>query len=277
MRLAMSNIAWDIQEDLAVAKLLEKFSVDAIDVAPSKYFPNPANTKDGEIANVRKWWADYGIEITGMQSLLFGTLGLNVFGDRQSQDAMLEHLRAVCRIGAGLGATRLVFGSPKNRDRSGLGNVQTLERAVGFFRRLGDAAKEHGVFVCLEPNPARYGANFMMTSEETSDVVSAVGHDSIRMQFDSGALTINGESPKAVLECSAKLIGHVHASEPDLVPLGDGGTDHQLMCKALNGYLPDHLVTIEMVATKAEPHLQSIQRALTYAVDCYRTVPGVTR
>jgi sugar phosphate isomerase/epimerase len=277
VRLAISNIAWDIQEDFSVAKLLEKFAVDAIDVAPSKYFPNPANTKDGEIANVRKWWADYGIEITGMQSLLFGTLGLNVFGDRQSQDAMLEHLRAVCRIGAGLGATRLVFGSPKNRDRSGLSDVQTLERAVGFFRRLGDAAKEHGVFVCLEPNPARYGANFMTTSEETSHVVSAVGHDSIRMQFDSGALTINGESPKAVLECSAKLIGHVHASEPDLVPLGDGGTDHQLMCKALNGYLPDHLVTIEMVATKAESHLQSIQRALTYAVDCYRTVPGVTR
>jgi hypothetical protein len=52
-----------------------------------------------------------------MQALLFGTTGLNVFGDNKSQEAMLEHLRAVCRIGAGLGATKLVFGSPKNRDR----------------------------------------------------------------------------------------------------------------------------------------------------------------
>lgn len=277
MRLAISNIAWDVQEDLAVAKLLDKFGVDAIDVAPGKYFPDPANTKDEDIANVRRWWADHGIEITGMQALLFGTTGLNVFGDSKSQEAMLEHLRAVCRIGAGLGATRLVFGSPKNRDRSGLSDTQALEQALGFFRRLGDAAQEHGVIVCLEPNPTRYGANFMTTSEETAHVVAAIGHGAIRMQFDTGALTINGEPPEAVLECSARLIGHIHASEPDLLPLGDGGTDHQLMHKALRQHLPDHVVSIEMVATKEEPHLHSIERALACAVECYRAAQGAAR
>lgn len=69
---------------------------------------------------------------------------------------MLEHLRAVCRIGAGLGATRLVFGSPKNRDRSGLSDAQALEQAVSFFRRLGNTAQEHGVIVWqpgAQPNP----------------------------------------------------------------------------------------------------------------------------
>lgn len=277
MRLAISNIAWDISEDTSVAKLLEKFGVDAIDVAPGKYFPDPANAKDEDIAHVRQWWAGHDIEIIGMQALLFGTAGLNVFGDSKSQRAMLEHLRAVCRIGAGLGATRLVFGSPKNRDRSGLSDAQALEQAVSFFRCLGDVAQEHGVIVCLEPNPTQYGANFMTTSEETAHVVAAVGHETIRMQFDTGALTINGESPESVLERSSRLIGHVHASEPDLVPLGDGGTDHQLMHKALSQNLPEHLVSIEMVATKEEPHLQSIERALVCAVECYRIKHGVTR
>lgn len=277
MRLAISNIAWDIAEDTSVAKLLGKFSVDAIDVAPGKYFPDPASAKDEDIAKVRRWWVDHGIEITGMQALLFGTTGLNVFSESKSQEAMLEHLRAVCRIGAGLGATRLVFGSPKNRDRSGLSDAQALDQAVSFFRRLGNAAQEHGVIVCLEPNPTRYGANFMTTSAETALVVAAVGHGAIRMQFDTGALTINGESPEAVLECSSRLIGHVHASEPDLVPLGDGGTDHQLMYRALSQHLPEHLVSIEMVATKEEPHLQSIERALVCAVELYRTKHGVAR
>lgn len=277
MRLAISNIAWDISEDASVADLLSKFGVDAVDVAPGKYFPDPASAKDEDIAEVRQWWADHGVEITGMQALLFGTTGLNVFGESAGQEAMLDHLRAVCRIGAGLGATRLVFGSPKNRDRTGLSDAQALDQAASFFRRLGTIAQEHGVIVCLEPNPTRYGANFMTTSAETFHVVAAVGHRAIRMQFDTGALTINGESPGAVLEGSAKLIGHVHASEPDLVPLGDGGTDHQLMHKALSQHLPEHLVSIEMVATKAESHLQSIERALTYAVDCYRTKLGVAR
>ena len=277
MRLAISNIAWDVQEDLAVAKLLGKFAVDAIDVAPGKYFPDPASTKDREIANVRQWWADHGIEITGMQSLLFGTTGLNVFGGIKTQQAMLDHLRAVCRIGAGLGATRLVFGSPKNRDRSGLSDTQALQQATDFFRRLGDVAQEHGVIICLEPNPIRYGANFMTTSDETANVVATVDHKSIRMQFDTGALTINSESADTVLNYTAKWIGHVHASEPDLVPLGDGGTDHQSMNKALHRHFSDQLVSIEMVATKSESHLCSIERSLVYAVDCYRTLQRVVK
>lgn len=277
MRLAISSIAWDITEDASVAKLLGKFGVDAIDVAPSKYFPDLAKAKDRDIINVRRWWAEHDIEITGMQALLFGTTGLNVFGGGKRQQAMLEHLRAVCRIGAGLGATRLVFGSPKNRDCSGLSVTQAHEQAVNFFQRLGDIAREHGVIVCLEPIPAQYGANFMTTSEETAHVVAAVSHESIRMQFDTGSLLINGESPESVLECSSRFIGHVHASEPDLVPLGDCGTDHQLMHKALSQYLPGHLVSIEMIATKEESHLQSIERALVCAVECYQSKHGVAK
>ena len=72
MRLAMSNIAWDVHEDLAVAMLLDRFSIDAIDIAPGKYFPDPASVKDHDIVRVKQWWTDKGIEITGMQALLFG-------------------------------------------------------------------------------------------------------------------------------------------------------------------------------------------------------------
>ena len=277
MRLAISNIAWDVAEDPAVARLLAKFDIDAIDVAPSKYFPDPAKAKEEGVAKVRRWWANHGVEITGMQSLLFGTTGLNVFGESNSRQATLDHLRSVCRIGAGLGATRLVFGSPKNRDRSGLNDAQAQEQAVRFFQRLGDVAQAHGVVVCLEPNPSRYGANFMTNSADTAHIVNLVGHSAIRMQFDTGALAINGEFPEAVLESSSGLIGHIHASEPNLVPLGDGGTDHALIHKALRRYLPEHMVTIEMVATNEEPHLLSIERALSCAVECYRPAQGVVR
>lgn len=270
MRLAISNIAWDVCEDGHVARLLNRFRVDAIDVAPGKYFSDPARASDAEIEKVKRWWAERGIEITGMQALLFGTTGLNVFGAAEVQDALLERLSAVCRVGAGLGASRLVFGSPRNRDRSGLSDEQALEEATIFFRRLGDVALAQGVIVCLEPNPPCYGANFMTTSAEAADVVNTVGHLAIRMQFDTGALAINQEDPETVLTRSAHLIGHVHASEPDLVPLGDCGIDHRLLHQALLKHLPDQVVSIEMVATKQEPHLVAIERALSYAVACYR-------
>ncbi|MNQ77456.1 Xylose isomerase-like TIM barrel [compost metagenome] len=205
-----------------------------------------------------------------MQALLFGTTGLNVFGSAESQAALLKHLEAVCRIGAGLGATRVVFGSPKNRDRSGLNDQEALDMAIPFFRQLGDIAQASGVMICLEPNPTCYGANFMTTSAETAQVVRCVAHPAIQMQLDTGALTINCENSLVVLHDCSELIGHIHASEPDLVPLGDGCTEHRLMAAALSQYLPSHIVSIEMVATKDESHVVSIERALRIATQHYR-------
>lgn len=274
MRLAISNIAWDVAEDEDLAKLLKKFSIDAIDIAPGKYFPEPGKATQADIRNVKQWWADRGIEITGMQALLFGTVGLNVFGAKDVQDALLAHLAAVCRIASGLGATRLVFGSPKNRDRTGLTDEQALAEAVTFFRRLGDIALEQGVIICLEPNPTCYGANFMTSSAETAHVVRHVAHPAIRMQLDTGALTINGESAAAVLEDCAELIGHVHISEPNLVPIGDLDTNHASLHEALAKFIPGHVASIEMVATKDEPHLAAVERALSLVSAAYRPTAG---
>ncbi len=270
MRLGISNIAWDVTEDESVVRLLQRFSVDAIDIAPGKYFSNPREATRDDILKVKQWWAVRGIEITGMQALLFGTNGLNIFGSSKSQTLLLQHLEAICRIGSILEAPRLVFGSPKNRDRSGIGDSEVFDVATSFFRRAGDVAATYGVMICLEPNPSCYAANFMTNTSETAHVVTLVSHSAIRMQFDTGALTINSENPAIVLSMCSELIGHVHVSEPHLLPLGDGNTDHFAMQQALSEHLPYHLVTIEMVATHDEPHLVSIERALSTANQHYR-------
>lgn len=276
MRIAISNIAWDVADDQLIADILKQHDVDAIDVAPGKYFRDPKSADVVDIQRVRTWWADRGIEVTGMQSLLFGTNGLNLFGTVESQEAMLEHLRAVCRIGGELGATRLVFGSPRNRDRTGLTDEAAHEIAVAFFRRLGDIAAGHGVQVCLEPNPPCYGANFMTNSRDTATVVSAVAHPAIRMQLDTGAVTINEEDPRQVITDYAHLIGHVHASEPNLVTLGEGGANHAAIAGVLSEMLPTRVVSIEMLAPKSGGAIDAVRRAVGEAVRCYRPESGAS-
>ena len=270
MRIAISNIAWDPAKDDAVAALLQRYNVDAIDVAPGKYFPDPTAANDQDIQRVRHWWQERGIELTGMQSLLFGTTGLNLFGAPDIQQAMLRHLTAICRIGAGLGATRLVFGSPKNRDRSGLDDATAQAIAVPFFRQLGTIAQTHGVTICLEPNLPRYGANFMTTTDETAAMVRAVDHPAIRMQLDTGTVTINQENITDIMGLHAGLIGHIHASEPDLVTLGTGGTNHASIAAAVASALPDHVITIEMLSPKDQSALTAIEQALQTTIKHYR-------
>jgi sugar phosphate isomerase/epimerase len=263
-------MAWEVEEDQAVSLLLNRLAISYIDVVPGKYFSNPALVEDKKIKEVKKWWSERGITIYGMQSLLFGTSGLNVFAVKEVQDRMLTHLSSIFRIANQLDAKALVFGSPKNRDRSGLSDQDVNSVAAHFFNRLGDLAKEWGVVVCLEPNPHCYGANFMTTLQETITVVELVNHPAIKVQIDTGALKINNESLSDFIVDKVKLVGHVHISEPNLVPVGQGGVDHQKISGEIVKYLPNSILAVEMLATKEEAHLVAIERALHKTIEFYR-------
>ena len=269
MRVSISNIAWETTHDEEICCILQRHGIDAIDIAPGKYFSDFAEASVEHIARVRSWWSERGIEIIGMQSLLYGTQGLNLFSEPDVQQRMLDHLQEVCRIGDGLNARRLVFGSPRNRDRSGLSDEQAFEKAISFFRRLAEVAQRHGVTICLEPNPECYGSNFMTSSTETAAVVEAVAHPAIRMQFDTGALSINGESPSTICSEYRSLIGHVHASEPQLVPVGTGATDHPASAAALQEFFPDAPVTIEMLTNSTDDPMAAVEASVEHVVACY--------
>ncbi|WOR56975.1 sugar phosphate isomerase/epimerase family protein [Citrobacter freundii] len=269
MKISISNLAWDVSEDKQVLSLLKEFKVDSIDIAPGKYFPTPSKAKTTDILAVRQWWNDKGIDILGMQSLLFGTQGLNVFGNKNIQDQLLSHLAEICRIGATLGARRLVFGSPKNRDRSGLSQDSAIDIANEFFHRLGNVASDEGVIICLEPNPEVYGSNFLTSSYETYEMVKLVAHPAIKMQLDTGAVILNNEDFLSVVKKTKDVIGHVHISEANLATVGDTFKDHELLAAGLKSFLPDHPITIEMLAAKDENHIIAIRRALKHVTMTY--------
>ena len=264
-KLSISNIAWDTSLDDEVSKLLLKHGVSCIDIAPGKYFSNFSTCTDKEILVLKNKWQDRGFSIIGMQSLLYGTKGLNLFSESAVQTLMLEHLRHVCRIGAELGAIKLVFGSPKNRDRTGLSEEQTLEIAYDFFYQLGEIAKQQGVIICLEPNPECYGANFLTTTLETYSFVRQLNHSNIQMQLDTGSMFINKE-PFSLLDQIRDFIGHIHISEPNLQPIGSESVNHLHMAKALDGL--DHLPrTIEML-TKNNP-LLTVENSVAFTQKIY--------
>lgn len=274
MRISISNIAWDPADDAAMCRLLHTYQVDAIDIAPGKYFPDPQNASDQAIAEVRQRWEEQGISLVGMQSLLFGTQGLNLFADRAVQSKMLSHLQAVSRIAAGLGIPALVFGSPKNRDRQGLSDEATQDIATHFFQQLGDIAQKEGVMICLEPNPECYGANFMTNSADAAAMVRLVNHSAIRMQLDTGAVAINQESIHDIIQQNADIIGHIHLSEANLIPFGRSVVDHKAVTDALHRFLPQRVATIEMLMTQNEPPLVAIEEALAFAIRQYRPQTG---
>ncbi len=267
MRLSISNIAWDPQDDEAMAKLLKSLGIANIDIAPGKYFKNFQQTTTAEILLVKKWWNDRGIDIVGMQALLFGTEGLNLFSSTAHK--MREHLQEVMRIAGELGATQLVFGSPKNRDRSGLTDLETQKKADDFFSQLADYAKDKGVVLNLETNPTAYQCNFMTSMDETAAVVRRINHPSLRLQLDTGAMLMNQESEMLILK-HAPIIGHIHLSEPHLKPLGSMNSDHAKLAQQFSVFAKEKIATIEMVKpTEILEPLKQIEKSLRWALENY--------
>lgn len=271
MQLSVSNIAWDTSLDEAVAALLLQEGVHCIDIAPGKYFSDFAEATDDDIDRVRRFWFDHGIKIVGMQSLLYGTKGLNLF-DKSSQTAMLRHLQSVRRLAVGLGVERLTFGSPKNRDRTGLTDAEADAVAKAFFRQWQGEKTAASVKprLLLEPNPTIYGANFLTTTEATADFVQSLSEPSVGLQLDLGTMTVNDEPPD-VIDRVAPLVGHIHVSEPRLVSVGTTQAPHAFYASHLKN-VPAAYLTIEMVEKDADRPLDAVREAIRFVKRVYAEV-----
>lgn len=275
MNLSISNIAWEASFEPQVIDLFLKNGIHHLDFAPGKFFSDIANTSDAEILRVKKEWHDKGFTLVGIQSLLFGTTGLNLF-DISTQDRMLEHLKRVCHIGSLTGATRLVFGSPKNRDRSKVDDIRTNEIALDFFFRLGEIAKEENVTVCIEANPTVYGTNFLTTTEEAASFVRKLNHSNIKLQLDLGTVYTNHE-PAQVIEDVADVIGHIHLSEPSMTPVTTDDLFHREIGKKIKkviskSLLSTDILTIEMLTKNSdsqENRIKAIEESIKVAQNLY--------
>lgn len=264
MALSISNIAWNPNLDRSVAELLCKHDVHCIDIAPGKYFNNLMEADTQEILSVKRFWNMRGISIIGMQSLFYGTKGFNIFGE--SYIVMLSYLDIICKTASILGARFLTFGSPKNRDRSGLSDSETLDKALSFFYMAGKIAQNHSVVLCLEPNPKEYGANFLTTTKETYNFVKMLNHPCIKLQLDVGALILNDEK-NTVIDICSDMIGHVHISEPQLKPIGTNQDEHLVFSPVIKKIKSNK--TIEMLTADTKDPLKDIEKSLVFVKELY--------
>lgn len=273
MRVAISNLAWQPEEDRAVRDLLVTLGVGGVELAPTKLWADPTAALHAEVEDYRDFWESAGIRVTALQSLLFGRPDLALFGNDNQRAALLDHLTGLCRLGGWLGVEALVFGSPGNRRRGALGSEAADGVAVPFFRRAGEAAAEHGVGLCIEANPVEYGCDFVTSVAEAVRLVAAVNHPGFGLHLDTGGLALTGELQRDTLVPAARLARYAHVSEPYLAETGTVGTDHIAAAAALREAGYEGWVSVEMRGEGAD-NLARVERALVVALKHYGSDGG---
>jgi D-psicose/D-tagatose/L-ribulose 3-epimerase len=268
MKIAISNIAWNKDEDAIILPLFKKYGITGIEIAPTKIWNKPTRESIQSIKAYRKFWEKKGIAISSTQSVLYGHPELTIFEHKDKRQETLRYIEKMIHVSAALGAGIMVFGSPQNRARKGLPMPESIEIASDFFYHIGEVAKLHDIFFCIEPNPQEYGTDFINNTHEAIALVKQVNHPSFRLHLDTGVMSVNKEDFESSIRDGFTFLKHVHISEKNLVPLGSTNLDHKTFAVVLEKYNYDRWISIEM-RSKESGNKKTVESTFKYVTSQY--------
>jgi sugar phosphate isomerase/epimerase len=271
LKLAISNIAWELSEEDEILGILESLEIHGLEVAPTKIWKDPLKTSDAQIDSYRLRVNSKTVRIVSAQALLFGRPDLAIFKSEKLRGQTITYLEKIIKLVSKLGGYALVFGSPNNRARSGVQMDDALDIAVDFFRTLGEIAAEHNSCLCIEANPTDYNCDFITNTTEALELVKMVNHPGFGLHIDTSAMILNHEDPDIILPQCLEWMRHFHISEPFLDQVGYGDQDHfhARIAELLRPSSYDGWVSIEMRAGLAKSNIEAVQTALNFVLGVY--------
>lgn len=212
MKLSISNIGWEKENDAYVYGLMERFGYSGLEVAPTRIFPeNPYSKISAAAEWSRLLKQEHGFSIPSMQSIWFGRQE-KLFGSKEEREILANYTKQAIDFAAAIGCGNLVFGCPRNRNCP---EGAELGVAVSFFREIGDYAASKGTIIGMEANPPIYNTNYVNDTASALALIRQVGSKGFLLNLDVGTMIQNGENAE-LLAGQVGYINHVHISEPGL-------------------------------------------------------------
>ncbi len=264
--LAVSNIAWANEEEQAVAEKLRELGITKVEIAPTKRWEDPAKATLEQVQEYVEWWKQYGIEIVAFQSMLFARPDLKLFESDALRDEAVEYMTEFFRLAGDMGARRLVFGSPKNRQRGEMAVEVADEIAVDFFGKLGDVALNHNTMLCIEPNAPQYNCDYITNASEGEALVRRIKSHGIGLHLDTACMALAGDDIGEAIRNSADILEHFHVSAPMLDRVYDrDDVDYRAAAAALKEINYDKVISIEMRPGEVGENVARVEEAVKFA------------
>lgn len=161
-KLCISNICVNYISQIQFASILKLYGIKNIQIAPTKLIESWDNLKNIDLSIYK----NLNINVYSFQSILYSLNHLNIF-DKNTIDALYDHLIKVIDCAEKNNVKILVFGCPKNRQIINENNNNNTI-FIDFFKKIGDYIENKEVKICLENNSKKYNCNFINTIDECS-------------------------------------------------------------------------------------------------------------
>ena len=260
MKLSISNIAWDEENDETIFQFISEKGYSAIEIAPTRIIKeNPYDNIEEAVAFANKINKKYNLKISSMQSIWYGKQG-NIFNEDDAK-MFIEYTKKAIDFAKNIKCNNLVFGCPKNRV---IPDDIKDDEIVYFFKELGDYAYENSTVLSIEPNPDIYGTNFINNTTQAFDFVRKINSEGIKVNLDFGTIIQNKESLDIVSE-NIDLINHIHISEPFLEKV-QHREEHKELARILKDKGYKNYVSIEM---KKLDNISQIFKTIEYVKEIF--------
>lgn len=214
-KLSISNIGWNVEQDVQVYELMKKYGYSGLEIAPTRIFPEtPYEKKRDAAAWSKELKKGYGFSVPSIQSIWFGRKE-KLFGTEDERLVLVDYTKKAVNFAVAIACKNLVFGCPRNRE---IPEGVDPEIGIWFFKEIGDYAYANGTVIGMEATPAIYNTNYINDTAAALELIERVNSKGFLLNLDIGTMVQNQESI-ARLVGKVKYINHVHISEPRLKPI----------------------------------------------------------
>ena len=248
---------WSLDDTFAFAK---KAGYDLVEIAPFTIAKSVLEIPAQERSRIRDLAARAGIGISGLHWVLVQAEGMYVTHPepaiREKTAGYFVNLVDCC---ADLGGTRIIVGSPKQRDvMAGISYEQAWMWATGVFRAAVKRAEDRGVVICFEPL-APSETNFVNTAEEGRRFAAQFASPAMSIILDVKAMSSEAKPVPQIIRESAGKFAYFHANDTNLKGPGFGDVDFVPIAAALRDAGYDGTVSVEVFKFDEGPEVIATQ------------------
>jgi sugar phosphate isomerase/epimerase len=256
---------WNIDDTFRYAA---KTGYDFVEIAPFTVANSVTDISAAQRTELRECAKRAGLGISGLHWVLAKTEGLHLTSPDAAVRAKTSHyLEELVACSADVGGTRIILGSPKQRDvGAGVTYEQAWDWAAQTLRDAVRRAEDRGVVICFEPL-APTETNFINTAAEGLRFVAQLNSPALSIILDVKAMCSEEKPIPQIIRESTGRFAYFHANDRNLKGPGFGDVDFRPIAAALRESGYDGFVSVEVfdftegpetIATQSLEYLRTV-------------------
>ena len=232
--------AYPIEE---VIKRVAKIGYDAIEIGAASPHAYPPTLSKERRRDIKMMLEDNNLELSSMLPALSGGPGHNVASPiPEERRHTIEHFKELAVLTAEWGGKILlyipgwaVYGTPLR---------QAWQWSVEALREIAQFAAPYGVTVVIEPTS--FDSNIVDRCDDAIMLMEEVGEPNVKLMFDTFHVLYRREVCTDYVYRMGKNLKHMHISDNDRLPPGEGRGDFVGVINALKDINFDGYLAMEL-------------------------------